>query len=90
MRYALLAAVAATLCHASIAAAEERPMHDPAIEAAAIAILQKKLPDIRKTHDIADNPRFVREARPDTQPQGISALAGLDALDGLAGRIIWL
>mgnify|MGYP000879380490 CR=1 FL=1 len=41
MRYALLAALAATLCHASIAAAEERPAHDPAIEAAAVAILQK-------------------------------------------------
>lgn len=90
MRYALLAAVAATLCHASIAAAEERPAHDPAIEAAAIAILQKKLPDIRKTHDIGDNPRFVRQAGPDTPQQGISALAGLDTLDGLAGRIIWL
>jgi hypothetical protein len=90
MRYALLAALAATLCHASIAAAEDRPAHDPAIEAAAIAILQKKLPDIRKTHDIDDDPGLVREARPTLQPQGISALADLDTLDDFAGRIIWL
>ncbi|MGQ3215126.1 hypothetical protein [Shinella sp.] len=90
MRYALLAALAATLCHASIAAAEERPAHDPAIEAAAIAILQKKLPDIRKTHNIGDDPGLVREARREMQPQGISALADLDSLAGFAGRIIWL
>jgi hypothetical protein len=90
MRYALLAAVAATLCHASAAAAGERPEHDPAIEAAAIAILQKKLPDIRKSHGIEDTPAITREAQPEAEPQGISALIDLGSLDGFAGRIIWL
>lgn len=90
MRHALLAALAAMLCHASIAAAEERPEHDPAIEAAAIAILQKKLPEIRKSHGIDDTPAIVREAHQATAPQGISALMDIDPLDGFAGRIIWL
>lgn len=90
MRYALLAALAATLCHASIAAAEERPDHDPAIEAAAIAILQKKLPDIRKSHDIAGDPGLVRAAREEARPQGISALIDLDSAQNFPGRIIWL
>ena len=90
MRYALLAALAATLCHASIAAAGDRPEHDPAIEAAAIAILQKKLPDIRKSHGIEDTPVIARETRQDAKPQGISALIDLGSLDGFAGRIIWL
>lgn len=90
MRHALLAAFAATLCHASIAAAEERPPHDPAIEAAAIAILQKKLPDIRKSHDIGEKPVIVHGARPEERPQGISALVDLDGAGQLSGRIIWL
>ncbi|MGB3812248.1 MAG: hypothetical protein WA950_03395 [Shinella sp.] len=90
MRHALLAALAATLCHASIAAAEDRPAHDPAIEAAAIAMLQKKLPDIRKSHDIGDVPVIVRKALPEARPQGISALVDMDALQNFSGRIIWL
>ena len=90
MRHALLAAFAATLCHASIAAAEERPPHDPAIEAAAIAILQKKLPDMRKSHDIGEEPVIVHRARPEEKPQGISALVDLDGERRLSGRIIWL
>ena len=90
MRYALLAVLAATLCHASFAAAEERPAHDPAIEAAAIAILQKKLPDIRKSHDLADDPGIVRAAREEEKPQGISALVDLDSPMNFPGRIIWL
>ena len=90
MRHALLAALAATLCHASIAAAEERPSHDPAIEAAAIAILQKKLPEIRKSHGIGEVPRIVHEARPAERLQGISALIDLDSAQNYAGRIIWL
>jgi hypothetical protein len=90
MRHALLAALAATLCHASIAAAEDRPAHDPAIEAAAIAMLQKKLPDIRKSHDIGDEPVIVRKGRPEARPQGISALVDMDALQNFSGRIIWL
>lgn len=90
MRHALLAALAATLCHASIAAAEERPSHDPAIEAAAIAILQKKLPEIRKSHGIGEEPRIVHEARPAERLQGISALIDLDSAQNYAGRIIWL
>ena len=90
MRYALLAALAATLCHASIAAAEDRPGHDPAIEAAAIAILQKKLPQIRASHDLGKTPVIVRVARPEDEPQGIAALADFDAAKDLPGRIIWL
>lgn len=90
MRHALLAALAATLCHASIAAAEERPAHDPAIEAAAIAMLQKRLPDIRKSRDIGDEPVIVRKARPEERPQGISALMDMDSSQNFAGRIIWL
>lgn len=90
MRYALLAALAATLCHASIAAAEERPDHDPAIEAAAIAILQKKLPDIRKSHDIAGDPGLVRAARGEMKPQGIAAMVEFDTIETYSGRIIWL
>ena len=90
MRYALLAALAATLCHASIAAAEERPDHDPAIEAAAIAILQKKLPDIRKSHDIAQDPGLVRAARGEMKPQGISAMSEFETIETYSGRIIWL
>ncbi|WP_314087237.1 hypothetical protein [Shinella sp. M31] len=90
MRYALLAALAATLCHASIAAAEEQPEHDPAIEAAAIAILQKKLPDIRKSHDIAGDPGLVRAARGEMKPQGISAMVEFETIETYSGRIIWL
>lgn len=90
MRHALLAALAATLCHASIAAADERLTHDTAIEAAAIAILQKKLPDIRKSHAIGDDPVIVREARREDEPQGISALVDLGSAQNLSGRIIWL
>lgn len=90
MRRTLAAALAATLCHASFAAAEERPSHDPAIEAAAIAILQKKLPEMRKSHGIGDNPTIVRQARPEEVPQGVSALVDLDMERHFAGRIIWL
>lgn len=90
MRHALLAAFAATLCHASIAAAEEPPPHDPAIEAAALAILQKKLPDMRKSHDIGEDPVIVHQARPEERPQGISALVDLDDEREFFGRIIWL
>ena len=90
MRYALLAALAATLCHASIAAAEERPEHDPAIEAAAIAILQKKLPDIRKSHDLTVKPVIVRAARRAETPHGISALVDINPLHAFSGRIVWL
>lgn len=90
MRHALLAALAATLCHASVAAAEERPPHDSAIEAAAIAILQKKLPDIRKSHAIGDDPVIVREARRADEPQGISALVDPGPARNLSGRIVWL
>ena len=90
MRYALLAALAATLCHACPAAAGEPPSHDPAIEAAAIAILQKKLPDIRKSHGIADKPVIVRAPDGETRPQGIAALIDLGAKPSLNGRIIWL
>lgn len=90
MRHVLLAAFAATLCHASMAAAEERPLHDPAIEAAAIAILQMKLPDIRKSHGIDDKPIIVHPALPAERPQGISALADLDTDRRFPGRIVWL
>jgi hypothetical protein len=90
MRYALLAALAATLCHASMAAADERPSHDPAVEAAAIAILQKKLPDIRKSHDIGEEPVIVRREPPQAAVQGISALIDLDSARAFPGRIIWL
>jgi hypothetical protein len=90
MRHALLAALAATLCHASIAAAGERPQHDPAIEAAAIAILQKRLPDIRKSHDLAQDPGIVRAAREEARPQGISARIDTGSAENLSGRIIWL
>ena len=90
MRYALLAALAATLCHASIAAAEERPAHDPAIEAAAVAILQKKLPEIRKSHGITQDPGIVRASPEEARPQGISALIDMDSIENYSGRIIWL
>ena len=90
MRYALLAALAATLCHASIAAAEERPAHDPAIEAAAVAILQKKLPEIRKSHGITQDPGIVRASPEEERPQGISALIDMDSIENYSGRIIWL
>ena len=90
MRYALLAALAATLCHASIAAAEDRPAHDPAIEAAAVAILQKKLPEIRKSHDISQDPGIVRASPEEATPQGISALIDMDSIENYSGRIIWL
>ncbi len=90
MRHALLAAIAATLCHASIAAASDRPSHDPAVEAAALAILQKKLPEIRKSHGIGEEAVIVRQARPELQPQGISALIDLDAEKRFSGRILWL
>ena len=90
MRSMLLAAAAATLCHVSMAAAADMPSHDPAIEAAAIAILQKKLPEIRKSHDIADKPAIVRAPSEETRPQGIAALIELDAQPALKGRIVWL
>jgi hypothetical protein len=90
MRYALLAALVATLCHAPMAAADERPSHDPAVEAAAIAILQKKLPDIRKSHDIGEEPVIVRREPPQAAVQGISALIDLDSARAFPGRIIWL
>jgi len=90
MRYALIAALAATLCHVSTAAADDRPAYDPAIEAAAIAILQKKLPEIRASQDLVAKPVIVRGARPADEPQGISALIDLGALQNLQGRIIWL
>ena len=90
MRNALFAALAATLYHAQLAAAEERPAHDPAIEAAAIAMLQKKLPDIRKSHDIGDDPVIVRHGRDEPTLQGISALIDLDSEYAFPGRIIWL
>jgi hypothetical protein len=90
VRFALLAVLTATFCHASIAAAEDRPSHDPAIEAAALAILQKKLPEIRRSQDIGRDPVIVRAARPDVQPQGISALIDIDMLQNFPGRIIWL
>ena len=90
MRYAMLAALAATLCHASIAAAEERPAHDPAIEAAAVAILQKKLPEIRKSHGITQDPGIVRASPEEARPQGISALIDMDSIENYSGRIIWL
>lgn len=90
MRHVLLAAFAATLCHAPIAAAGEQPSHDPAIEAAALAILQKKLPDIRKSHGINEEAVIVHEARPEERPQGISALVDLDDEQQFSGRIIWL
>jgi hypothetical protein len=90
MRYVLIAALAATLCHASSAGAEERPAYDPAIEAAAIAILQKKLPEIRKSHGIGETPAIVRSEKDHEKPQGISALIDLDAAPALGGRIIWL
>ena len=90
MRYALLAALAATLCHASIAAAEDRPPHDPAIEAAAVAILQKKLPEIRKSHGITQDPGIVRASPEEARPQGISALIDMDSIENYSGRIIWL
>ncbi len=90
MRYALLAALAATLCHASIAAAEDRPAHDPAIEAAAVAILQKKLPEIRKSHGITQDPGIVRASPEEARPQGISALIDMDSIENYSGRIIWL
>ena len=68
MRHALLAALAATLCHASVAAAGDRPSHDPAIEAAAIAILQKRLPEIRAavmgTEDMREGMQSFIERRP--------------------------
>ncbi len=90
MRHALLAALAATLCHASVAAAGERPSHDPAIEAAAIAMLQKRLPDIRPAHGIHSAPIFVRAARPVQAPRGIAALVDLESHRYFPGRIIWL
>ncbi|WLS04510.1 hypothetical protein [Shinella oryzae] len=90
MRYARLAALAAALCHAPAMAADERPAHDPAIEAAAIAILQKKLPDIRKSHDIGEEPVIVRREPPQATLQGISALIDLDSARAFPGRIIWL
>ena len=90
MRNVLLAALAATLCHASLARADERPAHDPAIEAAAIAILQKKLPEIRKSHDIGDDPVIVGTQRAAEKPQGISAIVDLDPNAAFAGRILWL
>ena len=90
MRNVLLAALAATLCHASLARADERPAHDPAIEAAAIAILQKKLPEIRKSHDIGDDPVIVGNQRDSEKPQGISAIVDLDPNAAFAGRILWL
>ena len=61
-----------------------------AIEAAAIAILQKKLPDIRKSHDIAGDPGLVRAARDEMKPQGISAMAEFETIETYSGRIIWL
>jgi hypothetical protein len=90
MRHALLAALAATLCHASLAAAEDRPSHDPAIEAAAIAMLQKRLPEIRTSHGLGQKTVIVRVAQPADAPEGISALIAIDPLQNFSGRIVWL
>jgi len=84
MRLVLPAAFAAALCHAPVAAAWERPAYDPAIEAAAIAILQKKLPDIRKSLGIGDDRTVVRRSRLEIQSQGVSADTGTDSNTPLA------
>lgn len=90
MRHALLAALAATLCHVSIAAAEDRPSYDPAIEAAAIAMLQKRLPEIRASHGLGEKAAIVRAAHAEQEPQGISALVDINPLLNFSGRIVWL
>lgn len=90
MRHLPIAAAAAMLCHAAVAAAEERPSHDPAVEAAAIAILQKKLPEIRKSHGIADRPVIVRGPDDAAKPQGIAAIVEPGEGPSPTGRILWL
>lgn len=90
MRGAILAALTAVLCHVSFAAAEDRPSHDPAIERAAIAILQKKLPEMRGAYDISSQPVIVRGAEGETKPKGISALVDPDARPAMTGQLIWL
>ena len=90
MRRAILAALAALLCHVSFATAEDLPPYDPAIERAAIAILQKKLPDMRGAYDVSSQPVIVRRAEDEARPKGISALVDLDARPAMTGRIIWL
>ncbi|MCF3640627.1 hypothetical protein LXM94_11695 [Rhizobium sp. TRM95111] len=90
MRRIILAALAAALCHASFAAAEDRPAYDPAVAKAAIAILQKKLPEMRGGYGVTDTPAIVRRAEDEATPQGISALVDLDRRPSPAGRIVWL
>ena len=60
------------------------------IEAAAVAILQKKLPEIRKSHGITQDPGIVRASPEEARPQGISALIDMDSIENYSGRIIWL
>ncbi|MBB5044697.1 hypothetical protein [Shinella fusca] len=84
MRRVLLAVFAATFCHAPIAAAWERPAYDPVIETAAIAILQKKLPELRKSLGINDDRTIVRRSRLEIQSQGVSADTGPDSNTPLA------
>ena len=79
MRATLLAATAVALCPACGAAAGDRPSYDPAIEAAAIAILQKKLPEIRKSHGIGDTPAIVRPPPQESGRPGAQARIAPDA-----------
>ncbi len=87
MRDASLAALAMTLAYAVPAAAGEPPSHDPAIEAAAIAILQRKLPEMRPSHGIDARPRLPPEAK---RGKGLSVLRYPDEKTPLPARISWL
>ena len=90
MRLFLTAALAAVLFHTGIARAGEWPSHDEAISRAAIEILQKKLPDFRRSLEIGEEPKLDRKAIELLERQDISALAGIDLKTGPRGRILWL
>lgn len=90
MKLLPIAALAAAFFHAGTAQAGDWPAHDEAISRAAIEILQKKLPDFRRSLDISEEPKLDRKAIELLERQDISALAGMDLKTGPSGRILWL
>lgn len=90
MKLLLTAALAAVSVHAGTAQAGGWPSHDEAITRAAIEILQKKLPDFRRSLEISEEPKLDRKVIELLERQDISALAGMDLKTGPSGRILWL
>ncbi|MFB2550860.1 hypothetical protein [Ensifer soli] len=69
---------------AARAGAEERPRHDPAVEKAAIAILQKKLPELRGGLSAAGPQRLAGSA-----PSDLDRLVDGRQPARFNGRIVW-